>query len=216
VPGSDRVHKISIIPRGHRALGYTLQLPEEDRFLISKKELFNRIKGLLGGRVAEEIQFGDVTSGAQNDLERATQTARQMITELGMSEKLGPVTLGRKQHEVFLGRDIVDDRNYSEEIAFAIDQEVRAIIDGCYEEVRNLLLEKKDLLVRIADTLLEQEIIEADDLDAIIDGTYVSPVKTAPEQTGEVPADTAKPKADRRPDAAGSVPSLDGPPLETA
>ena len=216
VPGSDRVHKISIIPRGHRALGYTLQLPEEDRFLISKKELFNRIKGLLGGRVAEEIQFGDVTSGAQNDLERATQTARQMITELGMSEKLGPVTLGRKQHEVFLGRDIVDDRNYSEEIAFAIDQEVRAIIDGCYEEVRNLLLEKKDLLVRIADTLLEQEIIEADDLDAIIDGTYVPPVKTAPEQPGEASADSAKPKADRRPDAAGSVPSLDGPPLETA
>lgn len=213
VPGSDRVHKISIIPRGHRALGYTLQLPEEDRFLISKKELFNRIKGLLGGRVAEEIQFGDVTSGAQNDLERATQTARQMVTELGMSEKLGPVTLGRKQHEVFLGRDIVDDRNYSEEIAFAIDQEVRAIIDGCYEEVRNLLLEKKDLLVRIAETLLEQEIIEADDLDAIIDGTYVPLVKTGPEQTGEV---AAKPKADQRPDVAGSVPSLDRPPLETA
>jgi cell division protease FtsH len=216
VPGSDRVHKISIIPRGHRALGYTLQIPEEDRFLISKKELFNRIKGLLGGRVAEEIQFGDVTSGAQNDLERATQTARQMITELGMSEKLGPVTLGRKQHEVFLGRDIVDDRNYSEEIAFAIDQEVRSIIDGCYDEVRTLLLEKKDLLVRIADTLLEQEIIEAEDLDAIIDGTYVPPVKAAQEQPGETPADPAKAKADRRPDAAGGVPSLDGPPLETA
>jgi len=139
-----------------------------------------------------------------------------MITELGMSEKLGPVTLGRKQHEVFLGRDIVDDRNYSEEIAFAIDQEVRSIIDGCYDEVRTLLLEKKDLLVRIADTLLEQEIIEAEDLDAIIDGTYVPPVKAAQEQPGETPADPAKAKADRRPDAAGGVPSLDGPPLETA
>lgn len=215
VPGSDRVHKISIIPRGHRALGYTLQLPEEDRFLISKQELFNRIKGLLGGRVAEEIRFGDVTSGAQNDLERATQTARQMVTELGMSERLGPVTLGRKQHEVFLGRDIVDDRNYSEEIAFAIDQEVRNIIDTCYEEVKNILQEKRDLLVRVADTLLEQEIIEADDLDAIVEGTYVAPPKEK-ETEQNSGAELPKTRSDKRPDASAGVPSLDRPPLETA
>ncbi|MDR1651888.1 MAG: ATP-dependent zinc metalloprotease FtsH, partial [Synergistaceae bacterium] len=141
IPGSDPVHKISIIPRGHMALGYTLQVPEEDRFLVSKQELLNRICVLLGGRVTETIKFGDVTSGAQNDLERATQTARQMVTQLGMSERLGPVTLGRKHHEVFLGRDIMEDRNYSEEVAYAIDQEVRRIVDECFEKVHGILTE---------------------------------------------------------------------------
>ncbi|MEG1603432.1 MAG: ATP-dependent zinc metalloprotease FtsH, partial [Cloacibacillus sp.] len=121
IKGSDPVHKISIIPRGHMALGYTLQLPEEDRFLVSRQELSDKICVLLGGRVAEKICFGDVTTGASNDLERATQIARQMVTQFGMSDKLGLVTLGRKQHEVFLGHDIVDDRNYSEEIAHMID-----------------------------------------------------------------------------------------------
>ncbi|MBR0233412.1 MAG: ATP-dependent zinc metalloprotease FtsH, partial [Synergistaceae bacterium] len=114
LPGSDPVHKISIIPRGHAALGYTLQLPEEDRFLMSKSELMNRISVLLSGRVSEEIVFGDITSGAANDLERATQTARQMVTQLGMSETIGLVKLGNKREEIFLGRDISEDRNYSE------------------------------------------------------------------------------------------------------
>lgn len=168
LPNSDPVHKISIIPRGHAALGYTLQLPEEDRFLISKKELINRICILLGGRVAEELKFGDVTTGAQNDLERATQTARQMVTEFGMSERLGPVTLGRKQHEIFLGKDIVEDRNYSEEVAFAIDQEVRRIMDECYERVKKLLSENDELLCRMTQELLDKEVLEKDDLDRIL------------------------------------------------
>ena len=168
LPGCDPVHKVSIIPRGHKALGYTLQLPEEDRFLMSKKELINRISVLLGGRVAEEIHFEDITTGAQNDLERATQIARQMVTEFGMSDRLGPVTLGRKQHEVFLGRDIMEDRNYSDEVAYAIDQEVRRIVDDCYDTVRALLVEHADSHRRITKVLLEEEVIEGSRLDELL------------------------------------------------
>ncbi len=183
LPGSDPVHKISIIPRGHQALGYTLQLPEEDRFLISKKELLNRICILLGGRVTEEIVFGDITTGAQNDLERATETARQMVTQYGMSDRLGPVTLGRKRHEVFLGRDIVDDRNYSEEVAYAIDQEVRSIIEGSYDSVWELLKANRDSLESITRNLLDLEVIEAEELDAILDGTFMG--RPRPEEKKE-------------------------------
>lgn len=168
IPGSDPVHKISIIPRGHQALGYTLQLPEEDRFLASRNELFGRIRVLLGGRVAEEIIFGDVTTGAQNDLERATNIARQMVTQFGMSEKVGPITLGKKQHEVFLGRDIVDDKNYSDKVAFTIDQEVKGIVETCYSEVQELLTDNLDTLKLITETLLEKEVIEAEDLENIL------------------------------------------------
>lgn len=168
IHGSDPVHKISIMPRGHMALGYTLQLPEEDRFLISKRELSDRICILLGGRVAEIIRFGDVTTGASNDLERATQTARQMVTQFGMSDKLGLVTLGRKQHEVFLGRDIMEDRNYSEEIAYAIDQEIRAIIDDCFVRVMEILTANSDLLESMTQLLLEKEVLEGDELAALL------------------------------------------------
>jgi cell division protease FtsH len=168
IPGSDPVHKISIIPRGHMALGYTLQVPEEDRFLVSKQELLNRICVLLGGRVTETIKFGDVTSGAQNDLERATQTARQMVTQLGMSDRLGPVTLGKKHHEVFLGRDIMEDRNYSEEIAYAIDQEVRRIIDECFERVKEILIGSMAKVEEVASILLEKEVLEGSEFNKIL------------------------------------------------
>lgn len=168
LPGSDPVHKISIIPRGHMALGYTLQLPEEDRFLMSKLELENKICVLLGGRVAEELEFGDVTTGAGNDLERASQIARQMVTEFGMSERLGLVKLGHKRQEIFLGRDIAEERNYSEEIAYAIDQEVRNIIDSCYNKVRQILTDNSEDLAKVAKTLLEREVIEGKELDVIL------------------------------------------------
>ncbi|HPU76866.1 MAG TPA: ATP-dependent zinc metalloprotease FtsH [Thermosynergistes sp.] len=170
LPGCDPVHKISIIPRGHNALGYTLQLPEEDRFLISKGELKNRICVLLGGRVAEELYCDDITTGAQNDLERATQIAREMVTEFGMSDRLGPVRLGRKQHEVFLGRDIMEDRNYSEEIAYAIDQELRSIIDDCYKIVRTILTEQGEALKEVTKELLAREVLEGDELDKLLEG----------------------------------------------
>ena len=168
LPGSDPVHKISIIPRGHAALGYTLQLPEEDRFLVSKSELMNRIAVLLSGRVSEEIVFNDVTSGAANDLERATQTARQMVTQLGMSETLGLVKLGNKKEEIFLGRDISEDRNYSEEVAGKIDQEVRKIIDDCYTKAKKILTENRALMDKIAGVLLEKEVIDAEEFDRLM------------------------------------------------
>ncbi|HPI98965.1 MAG TPA: cell division protein FtsH, partial [Synergistales bacterium] len=168
IPGCDPVHKISIIPRGHMALGYTLQLPEEDRFLMSRQELENKICVLLGGRVSEELVFGDVTTGAGNDLERATQIARQMVTEFGMSERLGLVKLGHKRQEIFLGRDIAEERNYSEEIAYAIDQEVRSIIDGCYQKVKEILTNNREMMEKVAQTLLEKEVIEAAELDQIL------------------------------------------------
>ena len=168
LPGSDPVHKISIIPRGHAALGYTLQVPEEDRFLISKSELMNRIAVLLSGRVSEEIVFNDATSGAANDLERATQTARQMVTQLGMSEKLGLVKLGNKREEIFLGRDISEDRNYSEEVAYSIDKEVKAIIDSCYETAKEILTSRRALMDKIASVLLEREIIDAEEFEKLM------------------------------------------------
>ena len=168
IPGSDPVHKISIIPRGHMALGYTLQVPEEDRFLISKQELLNRICVLLGGRATESIKFGDVTSGAQNDLERATQTARQMVTQLGMSDRLGPVTLGRKHHEVFLGRDIMEDRNYSEEIAYAIDQEVRRIIDECFDRVSSIIQDNMEKVEHVTAILLDKEVLEGPEFNRLL------------------------------------------------
>jgi cell division protease FtsH len=168
LPNCDPVHKISIIPRGHMALGYTLQLPDEDRFLMSKTELTNQITVLLGGRVAEELTFGDVTTGAGNDLDRATQIARRMVTEFGMSDALGLVKLGHKHQEVFLGRDIADDKNYSDNVAYMIDQEVKAIIDGCYEKAKQILTEKKEQVEMVAETLLEKEVIEGKELDELL------------------------------------------------
>ena len=184
IEGSDPVHKISIIPRGHMALGYTLQLPEEDRFLTSKKELADRITILLSGRVAEMIKFGDVTTGASNDLERATQIARQMVTQFGMSDRLGLVTLGKKDHEVFLGRDIMEDRNYSEEIAYAIDQEVRSIIDECFEHAKQILTDNRDRLEEITALLLEKEVLDGDELGALL-GYAKKEVPSAEEEQEE-------------------------------
>jgi len=185
IPGCDPVHKISIIPRGHMALGYTLQLPEEDRFLMSRQELENKICVLLGGRVSEELVFGDVTTGAGNDLERATLIARQMVTEFGMSERLGLVKLGHKRQEIFLGRDIAEERNYSEEIAYAIDQEVRSIIDGCYQKVKEILTTNRDMMEKVAQTLLEKEVIEAAELDEILGIAPEKDEKIAEEDTAE-------------------------------
>lgn len=184
LPGSDPVHKISIIPRGHMALGYTLQLPEEDRFLMSKLEMENKICVLLGGRVAEELEFGDVTTGAGNDLERATHIARQMVTEFGMSERLGLVKLGHKRQEIFLGRDIAEERNYSEEIAYAIDQEVRNIIDSCYDKVRTILTDNADDLAKVATTLLKKEVLEGKELDVILGIADEASDTLSPTETG--------------------------------
>jgi cell division protease FtsH len=156
LPNADPVHKISILPRG-MALGYTLQLPDEDRFLMSREEMLNEITGLLGGRVAEELKFKEMTTGASNDLERSTEIARRMVTQFGMSEKLGPLTFGKKRESIFLGRDLSEDRNYSEQIAYDIDMEVRHIINDCYERAKKILTGSLSYLDRLAVELMEKE-----------------------------------------------------------
>lgn len=174
LPNCDPVHKVSIIPRGSAALGYTLQLPTEDRFLVSKSELMQRLSVLLGGRVAEELIFKDITTGAQNDLERATKIARQMVTEYGMSETIGPMTLGKKEHQVFLGKDISEDRNYSDEIAFQIDKEVESIIDSAYNKAKEILTKNKRKLIKIAKTLLQKETLEGEELSSLLKGAKLA------------------------------------------
>ncbi len=167
-PGTDPVHKISIIPRGIGALGYTLQLPTEDRYLTTKTEIMNQINILLGGRVAETIIFGEITTGAQNDLERATDTAHRMVCEFGMSDTLGPLTFGQREKQVFLGRDILKDKNYSEKTAIEIDKEVREIVETCYKKVHTIIESQKPKLIKLAETLLEKEILGSEEIEAIL------------------------------------------------
>ncbi|MBS3908354.1 MAG: ATP-dependent zinc metalloprotease FtsH [Actinobacteria bacterium] len=174
LPDTDPVHKISIIPRG-RALGYTLTLPTEDRFLVSKAELTAKLAVFLGGRVAEEMRFDDVTTGAHDDLSRATKVARQMVCEYGMSEKLGPLTLGQKQEQVFLGRDFASHPDYSQEIAFEIDKEIRRIVDDAFKKAKTILTERRDLLESIAKYLIERETLEREELELIFDGKELAP-----------------------------------------
>ncbi len=169
LPNSDPVHKISIIPRG-RALGYTQTLPTEDKFLVTRTEMIDELAMLLGGRVAEEMVIGDVTTGAQNDLERATKIARGMVTEYGMSDQLGPLTLGQRQGEVFLGRDFASQPDYSDQVAFEIDSEVRRLIDEAHDEALEILQTERSKLDEIAAALIERETIEKDDLVKLLDG----------------------------------------------
>ncbi|WP_088008452.1 ATP-dependent zinc metalloprotease FtsH [Indiicoccus explosivorum] len=158
---ADVVHKVTIVPRG-QAGGYAVMLPREDRYFMTKPELLDKIAGLLGGRVAEDIIFGEVSTGAHNDFQRATQIARSMVTEYGMSDKIGPVQFGQASGgNVFLGRDINSDQNYSDDIAFEIDQEIQRIIKEQYERTKSILSEREDLLRLIATTLLEVETLDA-------------------------------------------------------
>jgi cell division protease FtsH len=159
----DPLHKVSILPRG-RALGYTMQLPTDDKFLTSKMELLGNVTALLGGRVSEELVFNEVWTGSTNDLERATILAHKMVCEFGMSDKLGPLTFGNSGHEVFLGMDLGRERSYSEEIAFEIDKEVRAIVDGSHERARKLLEDHRDDLEALANALLEREVLDKEEV----------------------------------------------------
>jgi cell division protease FtsH len=167
LPNMDPVHKISIIPRG-KAGGYTLLLPTEDRYYMTRSRLLDEVTVLLGGRVAESMFLKEISTGAQNDLERATDLVRKMITEYGMSDKLGPLTFGRKQEQVFLGRDISRDRNYSEEIAYSIDQEARKIIDSCYHKAEEILDTNRDNLELVAQTLIVKETLEGLEFEELI------------------------------------------------
>jgi cell division protease FtsH len=169
LPKCDPVTKVTIVSRG-MALGYTMSLPAEDRYLHSKSEFDDKIAGMLGGHVAEEIVFGDTTTGASNDIEKATSLARAMVTQYGMSEKLGPLTFGRKEEMIFLGREISEQRNYSDEVAAKIDAEVREIIDRAYDRAKDALNEHRAVLDRLADLLIERETIEAEEFEALFEG----------------------------------------------
>jgi cell division protease FtsH len=165
LPNTDEVHKITVIPRG-RALGYTLTLPEQDKFLMTREQLRDELGMLMGGRVAEEIVAGDVTTGAPDDIERATKVARQMVTEYGMSDSIGPRTLGQKQGEVFLGRDWGSTPDYSDAMALEIDTEVRFLIDEAHDVALEVLSENRDNLDRLADLLMEKETLDRDEVVA--------------------------------------------------
>ena len=164
LPKCDPVVKVSIISRG-MALGYTMGLPMEDRYLQSKSEFEDKIAGMLGGTVAERLMFGDITTGASNDIEKATDLARRMVTEFGMSEKLGPMSWGKHEEMVFLGRTMGEQRNYSDDVAKMIDDEVRAIVDRGYERATQVLTEHQDRLTQLAEALVAKETIEAKDFE---------------------------------------------------
>jgi len=164
---TDPLHKVSIIPRG-RAGGYTLLLPKEDRRYMTKSQILDMVVMLLGGRVAEDIVLKEISTGAQNDLERASELVRKIITEYGMSQELGPLTFGRKQEQVFLGRDISRDRNYSEAVAFSIDKEARKIMDESYIRSKQILNDNMDKLHLVAQTLMEKETLEANEFETLI------------------------------------------------
>jgi len=178
VPGADPVHKVSIIPRG-RALGVTMYLPEEEKYNENKEGLQTIICTLMGGRVAEEVVLGTVTSGASNDIERATNIARRMVCEWGMSEKLGPLAFGDKEGEIFLGRDFGHTKNYSEETAVAIDNEIREIVCRNYNKTKELIAANRDKLEAIAEALLERETVDGSEIRKIVLG------EESPEEGGE-------------------------------
>ena len=183
---AEKVHKVTIVPRG-QAGGYAVMLPKEDRYFMTKPELLDKIAGLLGGRVAEDIIFGEVSTGAHNDFQRATGIARSMVTEYGMSDKLGPMQFGSAQGgNVFLGRDINSEQNYSDSIAYEIDKEMQAMIVEQYERTKKILTEKRDLLELIAKTLLDVETLDAQQIESLRD-TGVLPERIAEPSVVEEP-----------------------------
>jgi cell division protease FtsH len=165
---ADMVHKVTIIPRG-RAGGYVIMLPKEDRMIVTKQELLDKVTGLLGGRVAEELFIGEIGTGAYSDFKQATQIVRSMIMEYGMSEKLGPMQFGNSQGQVFLGRDLGHEQNYSDAIAYEIDQEMQRIINECYTRAKELLTAKSREVRLIAETLLEVETLELEQIKRLIE-----------------------------------------------
>ena len=166
---SDPVHKISIISRG-QALGYTISMPTEDRFLTTRAELLDSLAMTLGGRAAEEIIFGEITTGASNDIEKVTATAKQMVMRFGMSEKLGPRVFGHDHSMPFLGREFSSEPDYSDEIAREIDDEIRRIVEGAHQQAKDILSERRDQLESISKVLLKRETIEREEFEALLAG----------------------------------------------
>jgi cell division protease FtsH len=213
LPNTDPVHKISIIARG-QALGYTLSLPTEDKFLTSKQQMQDNLAMMLGGRVAEETAVGDITTGASNDIERATKMAKQMVTRFGMSEKLGPQTFGEANHEVFLGRDFSANADYSPEVAYEIDKEISRLIDEAYEKARRILTERRAQLDLMADVLIERETVDKEELTALLDNKWDEFLRHEAEQKAakqDAGGGTPAPAPEPEPEPERPAPSLEPP-----
>jgi cell division protease FtsH len=204
VPFADPLHKVTIIPRG-MALGVTMQLPVDDKHSYTKDYLKSQLAILMGGRVAEEMFMHHVTTGAGNDIERATDLARKMVCEWGMSD-LGPMSFGKKEEQIFLGREIAQHRDYSESTAIEIDKEVRGLVDAGYTEAKNILNTRQDALIRIAEALLEREILDGAEVKRLIDGGDLTPLAESK------PKSTDDPRAGQviSPDGPMRVPPLEG------
>jgi cell division protease FtsH len=209
LPNADPPYKISIVSRG-MAGGFTRFLPEEDRHLYSRSQFYDRLAALLGGLVAEELMFGESTTGPSDDISKSTSIARQMVTQWGMSERLGPRTFGRKEELVFLGREISEQRNYSDKVAEEIDEEVRQIIDKAYHTAKKLLTEHRDKLDAIVKALLEEETIEGEALMGVLEGTGL-PGKEVPDDeepgTEERTPEPKKPVSPPKPGLAWDTPT---------
>jgi cell division protease FtsH len=189
LPDADPIHKISIIARG-RALGWTLALPTEDKYLTTRSALRDQLAMLMGGRTAEELIFEDPTTGASNDIERASQIARAMVTEYGMSDEIGPQQLGQKNGEVFLGREFGHQANYSDQVAANIDSEVRRLIDEAHSEAADILIEHRQVLDDLADALMEKETLDTPEVMQIMAGVPKRPRRPA----GPSPGVTVPPR----------------------
>jgi len=208
LPNADPVHKISIVARG-MSLGHTRQLPIEDRYLMTKSQFKDMLAGLLGGHTAEKLIFNEMSTGAQSDIEQATKIARAMVTNFGMSDKLGPRTFGRKEEMVFLGREITEQRDYSDKIAELIDEEVYGLIDEAHETAQEILNKYKDRLVSIAERLMAKETLEGEELEAILSGTAPKPYKKVKPEPRLVPVEpVGEAEAAIKPQKAPMVPRL--------
>jgi cell division protease FtsH len=192
LPKADPVHKVTIIPRG-RALGVTMQLPEEDRYSYDRQYIMNRIAVLFGGRIAEEVFMNQMTTGAGDDFKKATEMARRMVTEWGMSDALGPMVYGENEGEVFLGRSVTTHKNVSETTMQKVDAEIRRIIDQQYGLSRRLIEENRDKVETMAKALLEWETLDSDQIGDIMDGR--SPRPPRPTATPPQPPPTSAPTA---------------------
>jgi cell division protease FtsH len=207
IPGADPIHKVTIIPRG-RALGLTQQLPIDERHTYPKDYLIDRISILMGGRVAEELVLDHLTTGAGNDIERATELARKMVCEWGMSEELGPLTFGKKEEQIFLGREIAQHRDYSESTAIKIDEEVKNLVNSSYQRTKEIITENVDVLHRLAQSLLEREVLDGVEIDAIIRGEEL------PTPVNKDNAKESTPEVEEQPDES-NVSTAENPPSDS-
>ncbi|HEY7474335.1 MAG TPA: ATP-dependent zinc metalloprotease FtsH, partial [Vicinamibacterales bacterium] len=205
LPNADPVHKVTIIPRG-MALGVTMQLPVDDKHNYSRDYLIDQIAILLGGRIAEEITNGKLTTGAGNDLERVTELSRRMVCEWGMSDKLGPLTFGKREEQIFLGREISKTQDYSEETAVSIDQEVTKLVRDNYERARAILVDHKPVLLKIADELLAREVLDADQVKRLAQGLPIDDPASS-----SAPVSDGTPRREAPPERPSIVPALGKP-----